>query len=134
MTLPGEAEIAHQFDELFQAAQIVVPVVAGEFGQQDRIRLAPDEAIDGGAEHRVVARQLDHRAIDQFDRGGPQLDDVLRRVHRLVEGGEMADAEHPMRRYRLKIELYLTEKANVPSEPTSRCAMLWPASSIMSML
>ena len=69
MTAVGKAEIAHQFDELLQAAQIVVGVVAGEFGQQDRVGLAPDEAVDDRAEHRVVARQLDHRAIDQLDRG-----------------------------------------------------------------
>ena len=36
---------------------------------------------------------------------------MLGRVHRLIEGREVADAEHPVRRYRLKIELYLTEKS-----------------------
>ena len=39
-----EAEIAHQLDELFQAAQIVVAVVAGELGQQDRVGLAAHKA------------------------------------------------------------------------------------------
>ena len=110
MTLSGEAEIAHQFDELSQAPQIVVGVVAGELGQQDRVGFASDKAIDHRAEHRVVARQLDHRAIDQLDRGRAELDDVLRRIHRLVEGREMADAEHPVRRDRLQVQFDLAEK------------------------
>ena len=110
MTRAGEAEIAHQLDELLEAAQIVVGVVAGEFGEEDRLRLALDEAVDGRAEHRVVARQLDHRAVDQLDRRRAQLDDVLGRVHRLVEAREMADAEDPVRRDRLEVELDLGEE------------------------
>ena len=106
----GKAEIAHQFDEPTQAPQIVVSILAGEFAQQDRLRLASDEALDDRAEHRVVARQLDHRAVDQLDRRGTQLDDVLGRLHRLVKAREMADAEDPVRRDRLKVELDLGEE------------------------
>ncbi len=41
-----EAEIAHQFDERLEAPQVFRRVVAGELGQQDRRRLALDEAVD----------------------------------------------------------------------------------------
>ncbi len=106
----GEAEIAHQFDELLEAAQIVVGVLAGEFAEEDRVGLAPDKALDDRAEDGVVAGQLDHRAIDQLDRRGAQLDDVLGRLHRLVEAREMADAEDPVRGDRLEVELDLGEE------------------------
>src|SRR5262249_15187991 len=45
---------------------------------------------DRGAEHRDLARQAQHGAIDQLDRDRPELDDVLRGVHRLKETAEMA--------------------------------------------
>ena len=68
----GKAEIAHQLDELLQAPQIVFAVVAGEFDEQDRLGRALDEAVDGRPEHGDLARQLDHRAVDELDRGGIQ--------------------------------------------------------------
>jgi len=58
---------------LLQAPQIVVGILAGELGQKDRVGLAPHKALDDRAEHRVVAGQLDHRAVDQLDRRGAQL-------------------------------------------------------------
>jgi len=45
-----------------------------------------------------------------------------------------ADAEDSVREDRLKIELDFGEEGERASEPTSRWAMLWPLSSIMSML
>ena len=66
--VPAEAEIAHQFAELLQAAQILVPVVLGEFDEQHRVRIAAHEGVDGRLEHRDVAGERDHGAVDQFDR------------------------------------------------------------------
>ena len=40
-----------------------------------------------------VARELDHGAVDEFDRDRLQRDDMLGGVHRLVETAEMADAD-----------------------------------------
>ncbi len=106
----GKTEIAHQLDQRLQAPDIVCRIVAGKFGQQDRGRLALHKPVDDRAEHRDVARQLDHRAVDQLDRAGPELDDLLGRRHRTVEAREMADAEHPVRRDRLQFELDLVEE------------------------
>ena len=61
------------------------------------------EAIDGGAKHRDVARQIDHRAIDQFDRGGIELYDVPGRLHRLAKRREMANTQYLVRRDRLQL-------------------------------
>src|SRR5262249_40461165 len=96
-----EAEIAYQFDQRLEAPQIVRWVVAGELGQQQRRRLALHETVDYGAKHRNVARQFDHRAVDQLDRAGAELDDPPGQGHRTVEAREMADAEDPVRRDRL---------------------------------
>ena len=52
-------------------------VLTGEFDQQQRIGLALDEALDGGAENRDVAGELDHGAVDQLDRARLQIDDRL---------------------------------------------------------
>ena len=79
-----ESQIAHQLDELAEAPEIVLGVVAGELGEEEGGRLAADEAVDDRAEHRDVARELDHRAVDELDGRRPQLHDVLRRVHRRV--------------------------------------------------
>ena len=106
----GEAEIAHQLAQRLQTAQIVGRVVAGKFGQQHRGRLALHEPVDHGAEHRDVARQFDHRAVDQLDGARAQLDDPPGRSHRAVEAREMADAEDPVRRDRLQFELDLVEE------------------------
>ena len=45
--VPGETEIADQLAEPFQAAQVLVPIVLGEFDEQDRFRIAAQEGIDG---------------------------------------------------------------------------------------
>src|SRR5206468_2224561 len=70
-----------------------------------RRRLAPDEAFDGWTVHRDLARQSNHCLVDQLHGGGTELDDVLRRIHRLVERGEVADAENAIAWDRLEIEL-----------------------------
>ena len=89
-----QAEVAHQLDQLAEPRQQRLLVVAGELDQQDRRRLADQRRLDRRPEGRVGERQLDHGAVDQLDRGRPQLDDVLRRVHRGAEGREVDDAQH----------------------------------------
>ena len=81
----GQAQVAHQLDQLREPAQQRRLVVAAELDQQDRLRLADQRRLDRRAGSRVGARQLDHRAVDQLDGGRAQLDDVLRRIHRRVE-------------------------------------------------
>ena len=132
----GEAEIAHQLDELPEAAQVVVGVVAGELDEQHRVRLAADEAVDDRAEHRDVARQLDHRAVDQLDRARAQLDDVLRSPPSPCRRSGNGRCRGPgAAGSAARSSSIALKKARVPSEPTSRCAMLWPLHrSIMSML
>ncbi len=88
----GAAEVAHQVAERLEPPQVLRRVVAGEFGQQQRGRFPLNEALDNRAEHRDVARQIDHRAVDQLDRAGTELDDPPGCGHRAVEAREMADA------------------------------------------
>ena len=91
---PAEAEVAHQFGQLFQLAQVVGLIVFGELDNEESIGIATHGGLDDGFEHRDVAAEGDHGAVDEFDRDRLQLDEVLRRVHRLVEAAEVADAEH----------------------------------------
>ena len=81
----GQAEIAHQLDQAREIAQLRLALLARELDQQDRLGIADQGALDHRTEGGIGARQLDHGAIDQLDRGGLQLDDVLGAVHRLVE-------------------------------------------------
>ena len=92
LCVPGDAEIAEQLAEPLQAAQIFVPILLGEFDEQNRFRIAAQKSFDRWLEHRNVGRQPQHSAVDQFDRDGPERDDVLRRLHRFVEAAEMAGA------------------------------------------
>src|SRR5207237_881657 len=66
---------------------------AGALAPQQRRRLAAHEALAHRPVDGDVARQLDHRAIDQLDRRRGERDDMPGRVHRLVEARKMADAE-----------------------------------------
>ena len=50
--------------------------------------------LDGRPERGVGQAQLDHHAVDQLHRRGPQLHDVLRGLHRGTEGREVDDAQH----------------------------------------
>ena len=101
------------------------PVVLGELDQQQRIGLAAHEGLHRRAEHGDVARELDHGAVDQLDRDRPELDDMLRGLHRLVEAAEMADADARAFRQRRQLQLDAGwRSASVPSEPTRRCARL----------
>jgi hypothetical protein len=92
---PVEAEVAHRLGqsvELFLVGRLRAFV---ELDEEDGGGLATDEAFNGGAEERDLARQTDHGRVHEFDRDRVELHEVLGRVHRLVEGWEVTDAEHP---------------------------------------
>ena len=92
--VPAKAEVGHQFAELLQAMQVFGLVLLGEFDDQHRIGIAAHGGLDDRLEHRDVAAERNHGAVDQFDRDRPQLHQMLRRIHRLVKAAEMADTEH----------------------------------------
>ena len=104
-TLCGMAEVAHQLVEPVEAAQVLGLVVLGELDEQQRVGLAAHVGLHHRAEHGDVARELDQRAVDHLDRHRPQLDDVLRRLHGLAEGGEVADAERLVLGQRRELQL-----------------------------
>ena len=105
--VPAEAEIGHQLAELLQPMQVFGLVFLGEFHDQQRIGIAAHGRVDDRPEHRDVAAERDHGAVDQFDGDRPQLHQMLRRVHRLVEAAEMADTEHLVADHRPQLELDL---------------------------
>ena len=76
--VPAEAEIAHQLLELRQHAQVDLVVVLAEFDQQDRFRRLAHELVERRLEDRNLARELDHRAVDQFHCDRLEPHDVLR--------------------------------------------------------
>ena len=101
----GEAEIADEFAEPLQPAQIFVPVLLGELDKQNRLRIAAQERIDDRPVHGDVAGKPEHGAVDQLDRDRPERDDVLRRFHRFVEAAEMAGAERAAAKQRRQFQL-----------------------------
>ena len=81
-------------------------LVARELDQQQRVGRAADERSPAsGRKAGIVAGELEDRAVDQLDRGGPEVDDVPGRVHRGVEAREVADAQHLVGGQRLQLEL-----------------------------
>jgi len=77
------------------------------------------------AEHVDVASKLDHGVVDQLDRNGLELDDVLGRVHGVVEAAEVAGADCTASSSGHSLSSILVEKPSVPSEPTRIWARLW---------
>ena len=65
-----------------------------EFHEQQRLRLPGDEFLNRLAEHRDIAGEGDHRGIDKLHPLRVQRDEMLGRIHRRVERGEVADAQH----------------------------------------
>ena len=92
--VPAEAEIGHQLAELLQSPYILGLILLGEFDDQHRIGIAAHRGGDDGLEHRDLAPERDHGAIDQLHRDRAQFYQMLRGIHRLVKTAEMADAEH----------------------------------------
>ncbi len=77
-SVPAEAEIAHQLAEPRHPPEILFRAGV-ELDQQHGVRRAAHELLHRRAEHRDVARELDHGAVDQFHRDRPELDDVSAR-------------------------------------------------------
>ena len=78
--------------------------------REGRIGAAPARSSCGRPARRAAA--------------GLELDDVLRRIHRLVEGREVHHAQHLGARQRRSCSVSARVSASVPSLPTSRCARL----------
>ena len=115
--VPAKAEIAHQLAELLEPPKIFVLVVLAEFHQQHRIGRTAHELLERRPEHRDVARQLDHGAIDQFHGNGLELDDVLGGIHRLVETAEMAGADCAAAEHRRQLQFDLGREAERAFRP-----------------
>ena len=105
--IPAEAEIGHQLAELFQPPDIFGLIFFGEFDDQNRIGIAAHGGGDDRLEHRDVAAQRQHGAIDQLHRDRPQFYQMLGGIHRLVETAEVADAEHLVADDRPQLQLDL---------------------------
>ena len=108
---PVVAEVAHQLGEPQQPAEILAMIVLAELDEQDRLRIAAHHGIDRRLEHRDVARQAEHGAVDQFDGNRRELDDVLRRLHRALEAAEVAGADRAAAEQRRELELDLGGEA-----------------------
>ncbi len=91
--VPAKAEIADHVLELAQPAQVFLVIVLAEFDQQDGFGRPAHEFFQRRPEDRNLARQLDHGAVDQFDRDRQQMHDVLGGIHRFAEAAEMAGAD-----------------------------------------
>ena len=100
-----------QFVEFFSQRPLVV---AAEFDQENRARLAADEARDRRREGRILARKIEHRSIDQFDRHGVGLHEFLRRGHRVVEARKMTDPQDPQPRQLLQRKFDAREERERP--------------------
>ena len=112
--VPAKTEIGHQFAELLQALQIFGLIFLGEFHDQDRVGIAAHRRADHRLEHRDVAAERDHGAVDQFDRDRPQLHQMLGGIHGLVEAAEMADAQHLVADHRPELQLDLCRESQRP--------------------
>ena len=106
----GQTEVAHELAQAAQLRELGRLLVARELDEQDRVGLAADRLVHRRAEGGDVARQLDHRPVDELDGRGLERDDVPREVHRLIESREVHDAERLVRRQRRQLELDLAEQ------------------------
>ena len=91
------AVIGHTGIEALEVAHQCVPVVAGEFHQEQTIRRATGDVGQRRPEHRDVGAEHQHVVVDELHRHGIEIDDRLRRLHGGAERGEVADAHDPVR-------------------------------------
>ena len=110
----GESKIAHHGGEVLEPPDVLELVVLAELDQQDRLRLAMDEGLQRRAEHRDLARKLQHRAVDQLDGDRLQFHQMLRGVHRLVERAEVARADRAAAEHRPQLQLDAGGEAERP--------------------
>ena len=101
----GQAEVGHQLHQVLQLACGAM-LVAGELDQQDRVGLALDERVRPSSRNAAMsrARSIIVRSTSSTA-DGPELDDVLRQLHRGVELREVAHAERALRRQRRELQM-----------------------------
>ena len=104
-TVEAKAELGHQVLERGETAKILLPGILGELDQQHRLGVAADEGVHGGAKHVDAAGKRNHGAIDKFHRDRRELDDILGRIHGVMEAGEMAGADGAAAEQRRELEL-----------------------------
>ena len=100
--------------------------VPGELDQEQRVRRASDEALDGRAEGWNLPREVEHRAIDQLDRRRAELDDEPGHVHRVVEALEVADGADLVLRNRVQLQLDAGEEAECPFRADQQLRQVLP--------
>ena len=105
--VPAKTEIGHQLAELLQSPEVFGLILLGEFDDQHGVGIAAHGGADDRLEHRDLAPERDHGAVDQFDRDRPQLHQMLGGIHRLVEAAEMADAQHLVADHRPQLQFDL---------------------------
>ncbi len=86
------AEIGHGIGKAAHV-RVVLGRGVGKLDQQHRRGIAAHELLQRAGIDRDRAGQIDHRPVDQFDRGGTKRHQRFRRLHRGAEAGEMADAK-----------------------------------------
>ena len=64
----AKARVAEHLCEVVELSLRGAGVFAGEFDEQDRSGCADQRALDHRTECGIRARELDHRAIDEFNR------------------------------------------------------------------
>ena len=58
-------EIADHLVEPQQPAEVLLGIVLGELDEQDGLRVAAHDRVDGRLEHGDLARQAEHGAVDE---------------------------------------------------------------------
>ncbi len=91
---PAEAELAHQLAELLQASDVLGLILFGKFHDQHRIWVTAHGGPDDRLEHRNIAAECDHGAIDKLHRDGTELNQMLGGIHRFIKAAEVTNAEH----------------------------------------
>ena len=111
------AQIAHQLFQLVQLRQQRAILMAVELDDQQRVRLPDQHPVDGLAVNGNTAAEVDHRAIDQLHRFRIQADDMAGGLHRLAEGGELADRQHLARLHRVQRQFQRGGEGQRPLRP-----------------
>ena len=106
---PGQTEVAKEFAEPLEPAQIFVPVVFGKLDEQNGFRIAAQKGVDNRPEHGDVAGEASMvRSINR--RRSVRAPRYARRLHRLVEAAEMAGAERAAAELRRKFQFDFSGK------------------------
>src|SRR5207253_7250377 len=88
-----------------EVARLFLCASACELHQEYRGGFTDNGRLDDRAKCGVRPGELDHGSVDQLDRDGSKLDDVLRRFHCGVERREIHDTERLVLRERSELQL-----------------------------